>query len=50
MKVTPVLLIILDGFGCSESQDNNAIASAHKPMRCRLLNVFSQLIPQAAGA
>jgi len=31
MKVTPVLLIILDGFGCSESQDNNAIASAHKP-------------------
>ncbi|HUX62467.1 2,3-bisphosphoglycerate-independent phosphoglycerate mutase [Sulfuricella sp.] len=31
MKVTPVLLIILDGFGCSESPDNNAIASAHKP-------------------
>ncbi len=31
MKVTPVLLIILDGFGCSESRDNNAIASAHKP-------------------
>ncbi|MDP2879339.1 MAG: 2,3-bisphosphoglycerate-independent phosphoglycerate mutase [Sulfuricella sp.] len=31
MKVTPVLLIILDGFGCSESQDNNAIASARKP-------------------
>lgn len=31
MKVTPVLLIILDGFGCSESPDNNAIASAHTP-------------------
>ncbi|MCE5181296.1 MAG: 2,3-bisphosphoglycerate-independent phosphoglycerate mutase [Betaproteobacteria bacterium] len=31
MKVTPALLIILDGFGCSESQENNAVKSAHKP-------------------
>ena len=31
MKVTPALLIILDGFGCSENQDSNAIASARKP-------------------
>ncbi|MDD5240379.1 MAG: 2,3-bisphosphoglycerate-independent phosphoglycerate mutase [Sulfuricella sp.] len=31
MKVTPALLIILDGFGCSESQENNAIRNARKP-------------------
>jgi 2,3-bisphosphoglycerate-independent phosphoglycerate mutase len=31
MKITPVLLIILDGFGYREDTDNNAIALAHKP-------------------
>jgi 2,3-bisphosphoglycerate-independent phosphoglycerate mutase len=31
MKITPALLVILDGFGCSEIQDSNAVASAHKP-------------------
>ena len=31
MKVTPVLLIILDGFGCSEIAADNAIAQARKP-------------------
>jgi 2,3-bisphosphoglycerate-independent phosphoglycerate mutase len=31
MKITPVLLIILDGFGYREDPDNNAIALAHKP-------------------
>lgn len=31
MKITPVLLIILDGFGYSKDPDNNAIALARKP-------------------
>ena len=31
MKVTPVLLIILDGFGYREECDNNAICQARKP-------------------
>lgn len=31
MKVTPVLLLILDGFGYSEEIANNAIAMAHTP-------------------
>ena len=36
MKITPVLLIILDGFGYSEDIDYNAIAHAHKPNWDRL--------------
>ena len=31
MNITPVLLIILDGFGYREDTDYNAIAAAHKP-------------------
>ncbi|MDD4946261.1 MAG: 2,3-bisphosphoglycerate-independent phosphoglycerate mutase [Gallionella sp.] len=31
MNVTPVLLLILDGFGYSEETDSNAIRAAHKP-------------------
>src|SRR3972149_4010323 len=31
MKVTPALLIILDGFGYREECDDNAIGRAHKP-------------------
>jgi len=31
MNVTPVLLIILDGFGYREACDNNAICQARKP-------------------
>ena len=31
MNVTPVLLVILDGFGYSEDTDNNAILAAYKP-------------------
>ena len=31
MKATPVLLLILDGFGHREQTDNNAVALAHKP-------------------
>jgi 2,3-bisphosphoglycerate-independent phosphoglycerate mutase len=36
MDITPVLLIILDGFGYREEQDSNAIAAAHKPNWDRL--------------
>ncbi len=31
MNATPVLLLILDGFGYREETDSNAIAAAHKP-------------------
>lgn len=31
MNVTPVLLLILDGFGYREDADHNAILAAHKP-------------------
>ncbi len=31
MKATPVLLLILDGFGYREEAESNAIAAAHKP-------------------
>ena len=31
MKVTPALLLILDGFGCREQETDNAVALAHKP-------------------
>ena len=31
MKVTPVLLIILDGFGCRHNGVDNAIFQARKP-------------------
>ncbi|MBI5660011.1 MAG: 2,3-bisphosphoglycerate-independent phosphoglycerate mutase [Nitrosomonadales bacterium] len=36
MKVTPVLLLILDGFGYSEDSDHNAVALARKPNWDRL--------------
>jgi 2,3-bisphosphoglycerate-independent phosphoglycerate mutase len=36
MKTTPVLLIILDGFGCRSEQAHNAIAQAKKPEWDRL--------------
>ena len=31
MNATPVLLLILDGFGYREETDSNAILAAHKP-------------------
>lgn len=36
MNITPVLLVILDGFGYREGGDFNAIAAAHKPNWDRL--------------
>jgi len=40
MKATPVLLLILDGFGYSEDPDHNAIAQARKPNWDRLWNSY----------
>jgi 2,3-bisphosphoglycerate-independent phosphoglycerate mutase len=40
MKITPVLLLILDGFGYSEDPDHNAIALAHKPNWDRLWDSY----------
>jgi 2,3-bisphosphoglycerate-independent phosphoglycerate mutase len=36
MKITPALLVILDGFGCRENPSSNAIAAAKKPNWDRL--------------
>ena len=36
MKTSPVLLIILDGFGCRSERNDNAIAQANKPNWDRL--------------
>lgn len=36
MKLTPVLLVILDGFGCRQHGSHNAIFRAHKPNWDRL--------------
>jgi 2,3-bisphosphoglycerate-independent phosphoglycerate mutase len=40
MTATPVLLLILDGFGYSEDPDHNAIAQARKPNWDRLWNNY----------
>jgi 2,3-bisphosphoglycerate-independent phosphoglycerate mutase len=40
MKVTPALLIILDGFGYRENGADNAIARAHKPHWDRLWSQY----------
>jgi len=41
MDVTPVLLIILDGFGYREECEDNAICQARKPLceQCDLLDL-----------
>lgn len=50
MKVTPALLIILDGFGCSDSLESNAIASAHKPNWDKLWQTFPHTTINASEA
>jgi 2,3-bisphosphoglycerate-independent phosphoglycerate mutase len=40
MKVTPVLLVILDGFGCREDCTNNAVCQARKPHWDSLWNTY----------
>ena len=48
MKTTPVLLIILDGFGYREDTDHNAIALAHKPNFDRLWRDFPHTLINAS--
>ncbi len=48
MKSTPVLLLILDGFGYSENSDHNAIANARKPNWDRLWNTYPHTLINAS--
>ncbi len=48
MKITPVLLLILDGFGYREDPDYNAIAHAHKPNWDRLWRDYPHTLIQAS--
>ena len=49
-KVRPVtLLVILDGFGFSEKQDNNAIALAQAPVWKRFINQYPNCLIQTSG-
>ncbi len=48
MKVTPVLLIILDGFGCRSERAHNAIAIAEKPNWVDLWNRYPHTLIHAS--
>ena len=48
MKITPVLLLILDGFGYSEDPDHNAVAHARKPNWDRLWNGYPHTLINAS--
>ncbi len=48
MKVTPTLLLILDGFGYREDTDHNAIALAHKPNFDRLWRDYPHTLINAS--
>ncbi len=48
MKTTPVLLLILDGFGYSEDPDHNAVAHARKPNWDRLWNSYPHTLINAS--
>lgn len=48
-KRTPVALIILDGFGYSETAENNAIANANKPVWDRLWAQYPTALIETSG-
>jgi len=48
MKVNPVLLIILDGFGCRSERAHNAIAQADKPNWVNLWNRYPHTVIHAS--
>ncbi len=50
MKVTPVLLVILDGFGCRANGADNAIFQAKKPNWDRLWSDFPHTLIHASEA
>ncbi|MBI1175542.1 MAG: 2,3-bisphosphoglycerate-independent phosphoglycerate mutase [Sideroxydans sp.] len=49
MKTTPVLLLILDGFGYREDPDNNAIAQARKPNWDELWHDYPHTLIHTSG-
>lgn len=48
MSITPVLLVILDGFGCRSEQAHNAIAQAKKPNWDRLWSQYPHTLIHAS--
>jgi 2,3-bisphosphoglycerate-independent phosphoglycerate mutase len=48
MKITPVLLLILDGFGYREDSDHNAVALANKPNFDKLWNTYPHTLIHAS--
>jgi 2,3-bisphosphoglycerate-independent phosphoglycerate mutase len=50
MKVTPALLLILDGFGCRTAEPDNAIALARKPNWDRLWDTYPHTTIHASEA
>ncbi len=48
MKITPVLLLILDGFGYREESDSNAILAAKKPNWDQLWHDYPHTLIQAS--
>jgi 2,3-bisphosphoglycerate-independent phosphoglycerate mutase len=50
MNVTPALLMILDGFGCSQHLDDNAIRQAKKPNWDRLWTTYPHTTIEASEA
>lgn len=48
MKVNPVLLIILDGFGCRSERAHNAIALANKPNWTELWHRYPHMLIHAS--
>lgn len=48
MNITPVLLLILDGFGYREESDSNAIMAAHKPNWDRLWRDYPHTLINAS--
>ena len=48
MKITPVLLLILDGFGYREDKDYNAVAVARKPNFDKLWNTYPHTLIYAS--
>lgn len=49
-NIKPMVLIILDGWGYSESHENNAIAAAHKPNWDRLWDQYHHALIRGSGA
>ena len=49
MNTTPALLVILDGFGCRDEMDGNAIALANKPNLDKLLQTRPHTTISASG-